>query len=113
MIRRVLAQCGAEISEAQSVDDALEKLKMFQPHVLVSDIGMPLLDGYDLIKEVRARGFTVQDLPAVALTAFAHTEDRRRAMLAGYQIHLVKPVDPNELTSAVAMLAGSIEKTPD
>ncbi|HWE01955.1 MAG TPA: response regulator [Tepidisphaeraceae bacterium] len=106
LLRRVLSDCGAEVSDVESTRDALETIQKLRPNILVSDIGMPLLDGYDLIKEVRSRGFTPQILPAVALTAFARTEDRRRAMLAGYQIHLSKPVDPSELTAAIAMLAG-------
>ncbi len=106
LLRRVLTESGSEISDALSASDALDKLATFAPDILISDIGLPVMDGYDLIKEVRARGFTFQMLPAIALTAFARTEDRRRAMLAGYQMHLAKPVDPGELTAAVAMLAG-------
>jgi hypothetical protein len=67
---------------------------------------MPALDGYDLIREVRSRGYTFQRLPAVALTAFARIEDRRRAMLAGFQVHVSKPVDPSELTAVIATLVG-------
>ena len=75
-------------------------------NVLVSDIGLPDADGYDLIREVRARGFSAKDLPAVALTAFARSEDRRRALLAGFQVHVAKPVDPDELVAVVASLVG-------
>ena len=75
--------------------------------VLVSDIGMPELDGYALISKVRQlpieRGGRV---PAAALTAYTGIEDRRRVLLAGYQMHIPKPVEPAELTSAVASLAG-------
>jgi signal transduction histidine kinase len=106
LLRRVLGDAGANVCPATSAQDALDKLISFNPQVLISDIGMPRVDGYDLIKEVRSRGFTSQVLPAVALTAFARTEDRRRAMLAGYQMHLAKPVDPSELVAAIAMLAG-------
>ena len=67
---------------------------------------MPDQDGYDLIREVRGRGFSARDLPAVALTAFARSEDRRRAMLAGFQVHVAKPVDPDELVAVVASLVG-------
>jgi CheY-like chemotaxis protein len=65
---------------------------------------MPETDGYDLIRRVRAV-YTARLVPAVALTAFARTEDRKRALLAGFQTHVVKPVDPAELTAAVASLA--------
>jgi CheY-like chemotaxis protein len=76
-----------------------------RPDVLVSDIGLPDEDGYDLIRRVRAV-YSGRDLPAAALTAFARTEDRKRALLAGFQTHIAKPVDPVELTAAVASLAG-------
>jgi len=74
---------------------------------------MPNVDGYELIRQVRAKGITAQSLPAIALTAFARTEDRRRAMLAGYQAHLIKPVDPSELIFSVAALTGRAEPDPD
>ncbi|HEX4000259.1 MAG TPA: response regulator [Pirellulales bacterium] len=106
LFRRVLSDCGAEVADAEGVKQALGKLDEFKPNVLVSDIGMPALDGYDLIREVRSRGYTFQRLPAVALTAFARIEDRRRAMLAGFQVHVSKPVDPSELTAVIATLVG-------
>ena len=81
-------------------------LEKFQPHVLVSDVGMPGEDGYDLIRQVRASGQSVKQMPAVALTAFARAEDRKRALLAGFQTHVAKPVDPGELVAVVASLAG-------
>ncbi len=67
---------------------------------------MPGQDGYDLIREVRGRGYTFQKLPAIALTAFARPEDRRCALLAGFQTHLTKPVEARELTAAIASLVG-------
>ena len=67
---------------------------------------MPGEDGYDLIRQVRAAGLTTRDLPAVALTAFAHKDDRRRALLAGFQVHVAKPIDPHDLTAVIATLAG-------
>ena len=76
---------------------------------MVSDIGMPGEDGYDLIREVRA--LTAEDcgrVPAVALTAFARSEDRQRALLAGYQLHVAKPVEPSELLTVCASLVGRI-----
>jgi CheY-like chemotaxis protein len=74
--------------------------------VLLSDIAMPGQDGYDLIRQVRARGLNAKELPAVALTAFAHRDDRRRALLAGFQMHVPKPIDPHDLTAVIATLAG-------
>ncbi len=67
---------------------------------------MPMLDGFHLIREVRARGYGFQRLPAIALTAFARTEDRQKALMAGFQLHLVKPVDAAELSAAIAALIG-------
>ncbi len=106
LLERILTACGAEVSAASSADDAIVSLDAFDPHLLVSDIGMPLRDGYDLIHHVRNRGKSARDLPAVALTAFARAEDRQRALLAGFQMHVRKPVNPSELMAAVASLAG-------
>jgi signal transduction histidine kinase len=102
-----LQQCGAEVTAFGSVPEALEELDRALPHVLLSDIGVPGEDGYSLIRKVRARGpGQGGDLPAAALTAYARAEDRQRALDAGYQTHLAKPVDPAELIAAVARLAG-------
>jgi CheY-like chemotaxis protein len=81
--------------------------KATHPQVLLSDIAMPDLDGYDMIQSVRGMGHSAKDLPAVALTAFAHKDDRRRAQLAGFQVHVPKPIDPHYLITVVAALAGS------
>jgi len=108
----VLKQCGATVTGAHSVAEAIEVFERVRPHILVSDIGIPDEDGYELIRRVRAlepeRGGLT---PAVALTAYAREEDRLRTLLAGYQIHLVKPVDPDELMAAVAGLAGRTVKS--
>lgn len=77
--------------------------------VRVSDIGMPERDGYDLIREAWSRGYSYQKLPAIALTALARPQDRRRALLAGYQVHVSKPIDASELTAAIAALIGRVE----
>ena len=106
LVKRVLAESGAEVRIAAKVAEALPILDKFRPDVLVSDIGMPEEDGYDLIRQIRAGGRTARWLPAVALTAFARAEDRTRAMLAGFQTHVSKPVDPAELVAVVASLAG-------
>src|SRR3954468_20026136 len=105
-LTELLSLQGADVAPAASVSQALETLKGFDPDVLVSDIGMPERDGYDLIREIRARGRDAETLPAVAVTAFASPEDRQRALAAGFQVHLAKPVDPRELTSVIASLAG-------
>ncbi|HVK65727.1 MAG TPA: response regulator [Polyangium sp.] len=107
LLLRILAECHAEVRTAGSVVEALAELDRDQPTVLVSDIGMPKEGGYELIQKVRQlpqeRGGSV---PALALTAFARPEDRTRALLAGYQMHLAKPVKPSELVAHVASLAG-------
>ena len=100
-----LSQSGAEVRTAATVQAALEILGQWNPNVLVSDIGMPGEDGYDLIRTVRAleskRGGTV---PALALTGYASAEDAARARMAGYQTHMAKPVAPSDLVMAVASL---------
>jgi signal transduction histidine kinase/ActR/RegA family two-component response regulator len=97
---------GATVTSAASVDQALKELAKRTPDVLVSDIGMPERDGYDLIRTVRSQGHDAESLPAIAVTAFASPEDRQRALAAGFQLHLAKPVDPRELTRRIASLAG-------
>ena len=104
LIHRVLSDCEAEVAVASSAAEALAVIGQFRPDVLICDIGMPDQDGYDLIREVRANPAT-KDIPAAALTAFARTQDRKRSLLAGFQTHVAKPVDPAELTAAVASLA--------
>ena len=99
----VLAQHGAVVHTAASVRDALDVLATFRPAVLVADIGMPGEDGYSLIRRMRSAKDSV---PAIALTAYARPEDRRRALDAGFEMHLPKPVEPRELVEAVAGLAG-------
>jgi CheY-like chemotaxis protein len=105
-LTELLSLQGADVAPAASVRQALEILQELDPDVLVSDIGMPERDGYDLIREIRAHGRDAEALPAVAVTAFASPEDRQRALAAGFQVHLAKPVDPKELTSVIASLAG-------
>jgi PAS domain S-box-containing protein len=107
LLRRVLARCRAKVLTAASAAEALEIVRRERPDVLVSDIGMPDMDGHRLVRAMRklppdAGGRT----PAVALTAYARSEDRTRAILAGYQVHVAKPVEPYELVATVASLAG-------
>ncbi|QDV38960.1 PAS domain S-box protein [Tautonia plasticadhaerens] len=107
LVRRVLTECGAEVAVAETAAEAVGLVKALRPDILVSDVGMPDQDGYDLIRQVRSR-VAAKTLPAVALTAFARSEDRRRALLAGFQTHVAKPVDPAELVAVVASL---VERT--
>lgn len=106
--RSTLEQYGASVMIASSVNEARERFTKQAPDVIVSDLRMPDGDGLDLIREVRIldeqRG---RRTPAAALTALARSDDRLRALAAGYQIHVVKPIDPFELASAVERLARS------
>jgi PAS domain S-box-containing protein len=106
LICQVLGQCGAVIISAASAAEGLALIQRHKPDVIVSDIGMPEKDGYQFIRELRrlpanAGGQT----PAVALTAFARSEDRARAIMAGYQMHIAKPIEPHELLVTIASLA--------
>jgi CheY-like chemotaxis protein len=106
LIVKVLQEAGAVVTAAASAADAIEALEKSNPEVLVSDLGMPDEDGFDLIRQIRAHGHHAKDLPAVALSAFVHKNDRRQALLAGFQVHVSKPADPHDLTAAIASLAG-------
>lgn len=107
LLSAALGHSGAKVDPAGSAQEALDALRRQRPDVLVCDIGMPGEDGLGLLARVRALSPEEGGLiPAVALTAYARTDDRRRALAAGYQIHLAKPVDPDELISTVARMAG-------
>ena len=101
----VLERAGAVVTTADSARAAIEAILKARPDVLVSDLGMPDEDGFDLIRQLRDGGHDARDLPAVALTAFVQKDDAHLALLAGFQVHLPKPVDPHELTSVIARLA--------
>jgi PAS domain S-box-containing protein len=106
LLAEVLERRGAEVLAASSAEEALEMLQLWRPDVLLSDIGMPDGDGYELIRRVSALpeeegGRT----PAAALTAYAGPSDRDRALASGFQLHVAKPVEPSELAAAVARLA--------
>jgi PAS domain S-box-containing protein len=107
LISRVLVQCEADVITAGSAVEGLLLLKERRPDVLISDIGMPETDGYQFLRWVRQLPLEEGGkTPAIALTAFARTEDRTRAMLAGYQVHIAKPIETQELLATVANLAG-------
>ncbi|HEU4580697.1 MAG TPA: response regulator [Polyangiaceae bacterium] len=107
LLAALLEQQGAEVKTLPSTRAALELLEHWSPDVLVSDIGMPEDDGYELIRAIRARGVETRTwFPAIALTAYAQPADRDRALSLGYQLHLTKPVAPATLIAAIAELAG-------
>ncbi|RZT10982.1 PAS domain S-box-containing protein [Duganella sp. CF402] len=103
LIKRILSDCNAEVLTAATAAEALQLLQHERPDLLVSDLGMPGMDGYGLLDRIRALGPSRGgDLPAIALTAFAHAEDRGRALASGFLAHLAKPVEPDELIAKVA-----------
>jgi len=105
----VLTQQGAKVSQAGNATEALARVVQSVPDVMLSDIGLPGEDGYELIRAIRERGFSADSLPAIALTAYSRREDQRLALQAGFQAHVAKPVEPAVLVAAVAeavLLAG-------
>jgi CheY-like chemotaxis protein/anti-sigma regulatory factor (Ser/Thr protein kinase) len=111
LLTRVLEEAGAAVTTAASVAEAMELIEKVAPDVLLSDLGMPNEDGYDLIRQVRRSGYNSRKLPAVALTAFAGKEHEHRALLAGFQRHISKPVESKHLVLVVASLAGRTDDT--
>jgi PAS domain S-box-containing protein len=107
-LRRLLTAHGATVLTAASAGEAMSLVRSESPDLLISDIGLPETDGYDLIQRVRREPSPGRDIPAIALTAYARSEDRTRALRAGYQAHIAKPVEPNEL---LAMIASFVELT--
>ncbi len=113
LVATVLRTRGADVMVAASVEQALDLLERRSPRVLVSDIGMPVVDGYSLLRRIRALGTKGAQIPALALTAYAREEDRRRALEAGFQTYVAKPVEPDTLVRMVAELArGAVVRTP-
>jgi len=112
LLRTVLEERGAKVTSFGSGAEALAALEKTRPTVLVCDIGMPKMDGYQMIRTLRAREAPGDRLPALALTAFARAEDRKRSLIAGYQAHLAKPFDVGELILVIADLVGREAQTP-
>jgi CheY-like chemotaxis protein/anti-sigma regulatory factor (Ser/Thr protein kinase) len=105
LLRVVLETAGAEVETISSARAALERLPGVRPDVLVVDIGMPEMDGFEFIGRVRSSDDPqVRDIPAAALTAFARSDDRTKALQSGFEMHLAKPIDPGELVASVATL---------
>ncbi len=106
LVKRVLEERGAAVLTVDSAQAALASLNDFGPDIIVSDLGMPVQDGFQFIQTLRKRPHEqFGGVPAIALTAFARSEDRTRALLAGFQSHVAKPVDVAELIATVAALA--------
>ncbi len=108
-LSRTLTDSGATVFAAQSAQAALGLVQTKSPHVLISDIGMPEMDGYELLRRVRALDGVAADVPAIALTAFARPSDRLHSLRAGYIAHLTKPADPLQLLATVSAAAGRVD----
>jgi CheY-like chemotaxis protein len=111
VIRQSLTRLGAEVEVAASAAEAIDLLSTVQPDLLISDITMPDEDGYALMRRVRSLSPEAGGkIPAIALSAYSRDEDRQRSLAAGFQAHLAKPVEPNELLEA--LLAWKPSGTP-
>jgi signal transduction histidine kinase/ActR/RegA family two-component response regulator len=107
LVAYVLETCGAEVRMAGSTGEAMAAIEEYSPQVIVSDIGMPDEDGYALIRSVRTLpSESKRNIPAIALTAFTRNEDRTRALIEGFNVHMAKPIEPTALVQAVIDLAG-------
>jgi PAS domain S-box-containing protein len=106
MVGEILEAAGARVTTVDSAAEALNALKTLRPDVIIADIGLPHMDGFEFVSQLRqSADSALRDVPAAALTAYARSEDRARALRSGFQIHLAKPIDPSELMAAVAALA--------
>jgi PAS domain S-box-containing protein len=106
MVREILEAAGAQVTTADSAIEALKLIDIIQPDVLLADVGMPKMSGFELITQIRqSPNAAVREVPAAALTAYARSEDRANALRRGFQLHLAKPIDPAELMAAIASLA--------
>ncbi len=113
LIGYVLETYGTEVRLASTAAMARTELSTYTPHVIISDISMPDEDGYSLIRSIRTLPTDdKKNIPAIALTAFARNEDRMRTFVAGFNLHLAKPVEPATLVRAVRHLAGYPQPGP-
>jgi CheY-like chemotaxis protein len=104
LLKVILERGGAEATVVSSGQEALEAIKTFRPDVLLSDLAMPKMDGYELLEKVRSLEQEVGWLPSIAFTASARSEDRLRSRRAGFQAHIAKPVYSNELVTTIVEL---------
>jgi CheY-like chemotaxis protein len=104
----VLEESGATVTTVSSGSEALQLLRQYQPNIILSDIGIPEMDGYALIREIRnwEKEQNIQQIPAIALTAYAGEINQQQALAAGFQLHIAKPVDSEQLLEAVCQLLG-------
>lgn len=107
LLTRILKKCGAAVVGADSVPDALARLSSLRPDIIISDIEMPGEDGYSFVRKLRLQESPAKQVPVIALTAYTRSVDRSRALAAGFQMHLGKPVEPAELAAAVKNLVAT------
>jgi CheY-like chemotaxis protein/anti-sigma regulatory factor (Ser/Thr protein kinase) len=107
LVSTILTRCGGEVKACESAAVALKAFRIWKPDILVSDIGMPVEDGYALIEKLRKQRLKLaREIPAIALTAYATEDDRARALSAGFQMHVAKPIEPEKLVKSIADAAG-------
>ncbi len=113
LVSAILTRCGGEVRCCESAAEALKTFRDWKPDLLVSDIGMPIEDGYTLIKKLRKlKSKLAREIPAVALTAYATDDDRKRTLSAGFQMHVAKPIEPEALVLSIASAAGRRSADP-
>jgi len=106
-VSAILTRCGSEVNCCESATEALTAIRDWKPDLLVSDIGMPNEDGYSLIRKMRKmKSKRARQTPAVALTAYVTNEDRERALAAGFQLHVAKPIEPTALVMSIVEATG-------
>ncbi len=114
LVREILEATGARVTTLHSGAEVLERILTLHPDVLVADLGMPVMDGFEMIRRIRQLpDRAVSDIPAIALTAYARSEDRVKALNSGFQMHIHKPLDPPELIAAVAALRAVTRRSAD
>lgn len=107
LVTAIVTRCGGDVKCCESAAEALKTFRVWKPHLLVSDIGMPVEDGYALIAKIRKlRLKLAKEIPAIALTAYATDDDRERSLAAGFQVHVAKPIDPAALVISIAGAVG-------
>lgn len=113
LLMTILTNCGSDVRCSDSAATAMLEFDQWNPDLLVSDIGMPIEDGYSLIRRIRNLASHHAGIPAVALTAYATDEDRSQALLAGFQMHVPKPIEPESFVTSIASVLGRNEKLGD
>jgi len=105
LLREIFESAGAQVTAVDSGAQVLRQIHSARPDVVVTDIAMPSIDGYEMLRRIRSSDDkAVSHVPAIALTAHARSEDRAKASASGFQLHIAKPIDPSELIAAVAAL---------